>query len=187
MDSEQTFAEKVLTPKTFWLQSFRTFRKVLFEAPSHTNQVSIIPQWQAHVAKSFLMTCYKENVYGTKLQARGCLLWWLNIKPKNQKVSKKYATPQHRNSSKYSITYWGGRTRVVGWAFGLRFAETPIWLAERFRDCWFKRPDASPAWYCNWIRKKPIYILKYTPLQYSVCVRPLLPVAPDSNYSQSGS
>lgn len=36
-------------------------------------------------------------------------------------------------------------------------------------------------------KKKHIYILKYTPLQYSVCVRSLLPVAPDSNYSQSGS
>ena len=38
---------------------------------------------------------------------------------------------------------------MVGWAFGLRLADTPIWLAERFSDCWFKRPDARPAWYCN--------------------------------------
>lgn len=44
MDSEQTFVKKVLTPKTFWLQPFRTFRKVLLEAPSHTNQGNIIPQ-----------------------------------------------------------------------------------------------------------------------------------------------
>lgn len=66
MDLEQTFAEQVLTPKTFWLQSFRTFRKVLLEAPSHNNQVNIIPQWQACVAKSFLMACYKENAYKCK-------------------------------------------------------------------------------------------------------------------------
>lgn len=39
------------------------------------------------------MTCYKESVYGTKMQARGHLLQWLKIKPKTKEVNKKYSTP----------------------------------------------------------------------------------------------
>lgn len=129
----------------------------------------------------------RECVRNKNASTRLLIMMIENETKKTSKLIRNIPPPKHGNSSKYSLTYWGGRTRVVGWAFGLRFAETPIWLAERFRDCWFKRPDASPAWYCNWIRKNIyIYILKYTPLQYSVCVRPLRPVAPDSNYSQSG-
>ena len=60
MDSEQTFVEKVLAPKTFWLQPFRTFRKVLLEAPSHTNQGNIIPQWQL-VLQKLLWPATKKN------------------------------------------------------------------------------------------------------------------------------
>lgn len=44
MDSEQIFVKKVLTPKKAWLLPFRTFREVLLEAPSHTNQGNVIPQ-----------------------------------------------------------------------------------------------------------------------------------------------
>lgn len=43
---------------------------------------------------------------------------------------------------------------MVGWAFGRRLADTPIWLAERFSDCWFRRPEARPAWYCSCGRRR---------------------------------
>lgn len=46
-------------------------------------------------------------------------------------------------------THWGGSTKVLGWTLGLLLAEAPIWLADRFSDCWFNKLEAKPAWYCN--------------------------------------
>ena len=50
----------------------------------------------------------------------------------------------------YCRTHWGGSTRVLGWTLGRLLAEAPIWLADRFSDCWFNKLEAKPAWYCNY-------------------------------------
>lgn len=81
----------------------------------------------------------------TFLKERTILPKWVS---NSQKQAQIRVHPGQKNFFQ-PITHWGGKTRVVGWAFGLRLADTPIWLAERFNDCWFKRPDARPAWYCN--------------------------------------
>lgn len=50
----------------------------------------------------------------------------------------------------YYSTHWGGSTRVLGWTLGRLLAEAPIWLADRFSDCWFNKLEAKPAWYCSY-------------------------------------
>lgn len=46
-----------------------------------------------------------------------------------------------------SFTYWCSRARVVGWTFSQCLTDGSICFAEPFKDCWFKRPDARPAFY----------------------------------------
>lgn len=120
---------------------------------THTDQVN----WGMHCNCFFEDRCkigdlrvWSPILTEMFLKERTTLPKWVSI---SQKQAQIRVYPGRKNFFQ-PITHWGGKTRVVGWAFGLRLADTPIWLAERFNDCWFKRPDARPAWYCN-CRGKP--------------------------------